>query len=91
MTEFEALRAAGWEVVELSDRIRIRPADAMPDVAYAEVMKNEDGSLHFVKERSHFHRKLLADIAAANQPKEEAEYIASVYAEYIASVYGGKR
>lgn len=79
MTEIEALRAAGWAVVELPDRIRIKPADSMPDVAYAEVMKNADGSLHFVKERSHFHRKLMSEIAAQRAVGAGADYTPSTY------------
>lgn len=59
----DKLRAAGWLAMAGDGCVFLKPADSMPDVAYARVLLNEDGTLHLMTQRSDFHRKLAGIVA----------------------------
>jgi hypothetical protein len=80
LTYVEKLQAADWDVRDMPDRILLRRVGNSND-AWATVMKNADGMLHLVKDRSAFHRQLAADIA------REPEVIAEG-ADYVPRTYG---
>ncbi len=71
MTESEKLRAAGWEVIDAPNYIRIRWGEDKA-AGYIDVSKNADGTLHLIKDRSAFHRQ-LAGILAKQQPEAAIE------------------
>lgn len=78
MTPIEKLRAADWEVRDLSDRIELRRAGNSAD-GFAAVMKNPDGTLHLVTVRSAFHRELAAIINAPDAAPEGGDYVPRDY------------
>ena len=77
----EKLEAADWDVRDMPDRILLRRKGNTDD-AWATVMKNPDGSLHLVKERSAFHRQLASILDAPDPPAAEgADYVPSVFGQ----------
>lgn len=78
MTELEKLDAAGWDVSLQNGAAMLRPKGCMPDVGWARVNLNADGTLHLVTERSDFHRK-LRNILNAAPVVSDGDYQPRVY------------
>lgn len=79
MSEADKLRAAGWEVIDAPNYIRIRWGEDR-DAGYVSISKNADGTLHLVKARSAFHRQIAGILA--KQPEaaiEGADYAPRTY------------
>ena len=62
----EKLEAAGWEVVDNPGHILLRAAGSAPDVGFARINKNTNGTLQLVTTRSAFHRQIAAALEAAD-------------------------
>lgn len=77
----QKLEAGGWSVVDNIDHVMLRPSDAMPDVDRVRVNLNADGTLHLVRERSDFHRKLAAIIDRPLPAAEGADYAPRAYGQ----------
>ena len=64
MTPAEALRAAGWRVLD-GDEFKCLPPDAHPNASWIVIKKAGNGSLQLMKDRSSVHRQIAALIENA--------------------------
>lgn len=58
--QVDALRAAGWRVLEGDKVFRVLAPGEHPQHGWENIAANADGSMHLVQERSDTHRRIAA-------------------------------